>query len=1567
MSTKSRTLHKQELPEWTWNVPLLVRSLCIAIAIVLLSAVTYYWQSSGMASELLVQVKNCDARGDNNEKVKWLSRYVRLVPSDVQNLAELAFAVDAQERGEKQNFELARSRLSAAIVACGYEPEFDELRGKLRRKLIPRLLQFRVRKAPEAEEQIILLGAASDDGEVIKWLAQSLMFQRVVTEYKDRDPSQVDKKSEYWKWLSAQPIGHVLQLAVEKNPDDVELAARFLSMYAQQRSLFDSTENLVSSTPTDEVAKQTIDRLLAMKENGRGQLIAYQSLALSDRAKANAVLANALEPAFARLNEFASQVTNKGEQLVVSMDYNPASDWQIALEYTGIVETAEAEKICERLIKMASDRIPANQLEGAYLRLANLKWEKNEYDGVLATCKAGLASIKQSTSLNRLIAFANIQLERAEEAKKAVSQLESLNESLLRQVDGARGLSMTTDEKSAMRQQIAGEQWMLRLLKGRIAILEYDFSEAIKLLRDAFRSTIAISSDSRVEAGKLLASCYSQTNEWDLAGQVLSECSKLRPNDRSLSMDAARAWRQAGSPDRASEQIGNQDDGSYQSALDRAILIVSKPVSQLDKPAVVAAVKTVRERFEKLSVDEQTLVDPWRLELLEIRIGEDESKTQTEREQDTLTKLEVIAEKYSDVAEVQSLAAVDFSAFGRLESANKALSRLEDLAERSKKVESRANSVLVKARVYVVRKDTEGALKVLLDAMKSIPEKALDFAKVAAQIEIRENRFDKAYEVMCLVPNEKLDFDAMVLLAGIADSLRLKNATEADQLSSKFEGWINQLKKSEGEEGTNWRYFAAERILSKIGGGSNDKQLLDEAAALASYIDASRPHWGLSSALSGKIESLRAELYGQQSASEEAIRLWRRAIRNGDNRVSTVMDLVRELRLRERPDEGDIEFQRIQGWSDSVVPVSEIAVSSAMRRGDYSEALAIAERLTTRKPEDAEGWILRAKTAFAASLAQGVDSEMQAKRRAESWSYLEEAFKRSKSISVWDSRFRFKLQSGDKDGAYAVIEDMLNEPSLSDERKSLEAARRYLVLKDFGLCRKYLDNCLLLNPRSAEVQIVFAEMYSAIGDNDEFLNSLRKAYKAAPKNQAIRERLALSIAFSKGESSENDLKEVDALLASSASTSRSTIVGAWIALRRGDKNRQLRAIEILEQLAGSDEAERLDAKRILAFHHSSKWYSGLQLPQPKLVTDSFEAAKQLYEELLSEVTINPEDAARYINLLLSAHVGEKEAGLESKDDYLAIAEQAVSQLEAATGNSVVSLQLRLRLANINGQNDEIENIVDKWIKGPGNLRTLGDQYLWEIAGMGLIDSGHSDKAIPWLEKVYESDPKKYGGLVIALVRAKNYERALSICVSAYHEDPSPVAATLIAEVAIMQTEAPPPEEASQILKESLTKFSNSAEFLDAMGTWQLMQRRLPEAVSFFEMAEKLDPKRRRTLNNLAMALSEMPMRKQDALGWIEKAIQIYGRDPDLLDTLGQVHFRNGHLKEALETLQEASSRKDDITFRLHLAQVQLAKEDLAGAKEQWKKIKQSNIENAVLTPGDKEFLAKLNTQFGDNL
>lgn len=1614
MSAKSHSRLSKRPIAWEWNIPLLLKSLVAVTVLVAIATFVYFWQSSSMAAELLAQAESSGERGENREKVKWLARYVRLVPADVEGVANLAFAVDLQESGPKQDIEFARSRLAAALVACGDNPEFEELATRLRRRLIPRELQFGAEKAPDVEKQILLLAAEKDDVDVIKWLAESLLMQRTVLEYEARKPSTYDGESDYWKWLASQPTGRVLQKAVDANPNDVELAQKLLFVCYQRPDWFNvpewiNTDKFFTKEQITELSSRTLERLSLMKENGRAQFVVYSYTAPSNREKANSILAEAVESAIDRLSKFAelkpngddtssqkgSEEGSRSEEVgSLPADYEPSWDWQIALERARSVSGADAGLIYQRLVKLAAEKIPAQLREEAFLRLAVLKLEKSQNAEAIEICKLGLSSVADSSALNRVIALANLKLEKLGEASVAIKEIESNTETRLRQLDGVVGQGMIASEKAAARQQIAFEQWFASVLKGQVAIAEQDFVKAAKLLKESYRTTISIPPESRAEAGILLASCYAQTEQWDLVAQIYDECSVLVPKDRAISLAAAQAWRRVGSSERANDQLTGLDDKTFAGALEGALVIASKPGNQ-DTRAALAAIKTARERFDALSVEERATLEPWKLELLELRFESVNNKEPTV----TLDKLETIAERYADVVEVQSQAALDFAAFGRMESSNSAIQRLERIAERTKTLNDRASLVLAKVSVLLSRKDSEdpeGALQLLASATKSLPEQALKFAKAAARIEMRLNRPEKAYDVLSSVPDVNVDFESVVLLAGIVDGLTSARNARADELSAKLDSWISRIEQVEGEDGTNWRYLAAERLIKKIPGSPNAVQLLENASRYYKEIEAIRPRWGLASALGAKIASIKAQAERatkredrrhSDKLSEEAVTLWRRAIRDGDTRVSTVLDLVRELYVfvPPRANEAEAEFQRVSGLADSIVPISALSISFDVERGKFSDALDQAEKFTNAWPKEVGGWLVRAQTCFAASRAKGLSEKEKLELWDNSWNCLEEAYKlpMGKSMPVWLARFRFKFLTGDTVGATAILEQMMKEPSLPEEVRLYEAGLRYKDLKEYGIARKCFENCLLLNsPRTADVHLALADLNNLIGDTEESLNSLRKAHQAAPKNQAIRDRLAISLAFLKNEKADSfSWKEIDTLLSSSTqpATPSSTIVGAFIALSRGDEDRKAIAIRTLRELSKSSARERNEAKGLLARYFAVQWSKDLKKSRIESAKGNsasarkslesamanFGSARQLFEELLVEA--NPGDVARYVSLMLSFDSYAKEAKQEGGEDYIAIATRALSKLESTTGSSIASLQLRIRLAEARGEQATIGSIIAKWVEGAGDLESLGVQALWEIAGQTVLELGYAEESIPWLEKAYEKDPKKFGLLALALAREKKFDRAIDLCIKGYQSEPSPGAATMLAEIALLQTELKLNDDASQVLKEASVKFADSAELLDALGTIQLVQRRLMEAVSLYEMAEKREPRRLRTLNNLAMALSAVPMRKQEAIAKIEKAIEIYGRDPDLLDTLGQVQFRNGRLQEGLEALNEACELKDDVTFRIHLAQVLMAMKNIAGAKEQWAKIKQYKLDGVVLMPEDKEFRKLLESQFSENL
>ena len=106
----------------------------------------------------------------------------------------------------------------------------------------------------------------------------------------------------------------------------------------------------------------------------------------------------------------------------------------------------------------------------------------------------------------------------------------------------------------------------------------------------------------------------------------------------------------------------------------------------------------------------------------------------------------------------------------------------------------------------------------------------------------------------------------------------------------------------------------------------------------------------------------------------------------------------------------------------------------------------------------------------------------------------------------------------------------------------------------------------------------------------------------------------------------------------------------------------------------------------------------------------------------------------------------------------------------------------------------------------------------------------------------------------------------------------------------------------------------------------------------YQRALQIDRRRIRSWNNLAMVLSEIPGREADAIAPIERALQLVGEDPELLDTKAVVLTRAGRIEEAKLELDKAIKLSDDPRYHFHLVVALLAQNREAEARRHWASI-----------------------------
>ena len=118
----------------------------------------------------------------------------------------------------------------------------------------------------------------------------------------------------------------------------------------------------------------------------------------------------------------------------------------------------------------------------------------------------------------------------------------------------------------------------------------------------------------------------------------------------------------------------------------------------------------------------------------------------------------------------------------------------------------------------------------------------------------------------------------------------------------------------------------------------------------------------------------------------------------------------------------------------------------------------------------------------------------------------------------------------------------------------------------------------------------------------------------------------------------------------------------------------------------------------------------------------------------------------------------------------------------------------------------------------------------------------------------------------------------------------------------------------------MNSHEDNIDLLLAVAVLKVTQGDDDAAIQIFQQVINLAPEHPLALNNLATLLSERSNQLSEALGYIDQAIQISGRQPALLDTLGTIQYRMGEFQQAIASLEEAVSLGSvDARYQFHLA------------------------------------------------
>jgi exosortase len=1511
---------------WDWNLPLLFSSIAIVslLAACLFAASRY--RTSKIASQLSQLATKANDAGDFDREVRWLSQLAAVDGNRKDSLVRLAFATSKNAtKWEKKDS--ARAVAMRAIAALDPVEDISTIE-QLRRELIPILLDLGPSWAHEVEQQIVLLNAPPGDPNSILWLARCLYAQAISGEWRTRNPSDFQEERDYWKWLACQPIGFILEQAVATNPDSIEVAAALLDTYFFQPDLFKS--NFLNA-PKDALRKKGVELLAHLRDidDGLAQWKSYSCEKTIDPTAAREFLATVAPQAIHRL-----QSSNRNEeygivwdiQIVLTQANQSSSD----ADYSGAMD------LYRQLIAIKTLPVPPKLLENTYVGFGQALLASGKIDESLAILKEGCQRIGKNQGLAIFDTYATYASMHADlgEAARALSELsDAINTYPFQssRVSAPRGEAKTYEQN-----QINMIKWHADVIRAGYDLRTGNSASAIQKLTAAVATQLQIPRSLRAEASAMLARAYSDTQQWNLAARILEEAVALAPKDRALRLLAAKASERAGASSRAAEHWKVLDDGSFETSLNRLHSIIANLQSvsgnRSDDDSVAQALEQTKLR---LLAEKQAGAAPkgeWLLDWLELSMAASDLEIE-----DGLRNL---MHKYPDNATLLSLAIQEFASLDNQAMVAEAMKMLEKLQESNPSLW--LQSSLTHA---IATRDLERAAQIVKQSFNDPLQANVDVLAIVLRSLETRSQPDDVWTIlrphMELADKSKLFTAGQLLIELESKKNQTKGAGESREMpwdaSSDLDGVIERLDDLEGASGTLALLLKANRLMERFV-RTRAPEDLRACAELHAEIESRRPRWSMAMALAGRIADA-------QGKPERAVECFRLAIADGDNRVATILELVQQLNLLGYYEEAEFEFQKVAAPMGQAGQLPEQAYGPRNRARQVKRRLEMARADARSRPGDIAAWLNLFQTVQLQLLAPDSDYATLINEADNAIDQAIDLTGRADS-QLWRYKIRFASRYCGIDVARSAVNELLAS-SVPEKNRILMGALALIQLQDMDRAKEILDASIARDPNNVEIQLAIVEYYRAVGDQAKVVAALEEAVRLAPSRVDIKNTLAMALATNDVNSASLPWERIASLVSveEKGSNERNQLFHAILLASRGGEDQTQQARSILRGLIDGPESKtRDDALRYSIILDQGLWKNRRAAGDEQRAREVSLEIQQGFHRLTKRRFPAAMDLSQYVDFLLAS---------ENVDEV----PELLDGLETLSGISEQTLAFRIRLAHARREPDRIREIIRQTIatEHTQNRRTR-ILKLSEI----LIQHGLKDETIRLLRSAYEQDPAYLRALVDGLTHQGEFQKGLEVCLERAKIDNSPDFLSVFADCWTERREWDSNAETiDAILERGLKAQPNDASILESVGSLRLSQCRYEEAFQLLETANRLSPDSLLTMNNLAIAASEIPGKEEFGLAMIERAIAKFGRIPDLIDTRGLVQLQRGSYRKARESFDEAFALRADPRFRLHRVQVDLAESIELDPEKLSKTFDFKSLQTMKLTPREKAVLDQL--------
>jgi tetratricopeptide (TPR) repeat protein len=614
-------------------------------------------------------------------------------------------------------------------------------------------------------------------------------------------------------------------------------------------------------------------------------------------------------------------------------------------------------------------------------------------------------------------------------------------------------------------------------------------------------------------------------------------------------------------------------------------------------------------------------------------------------------------------------------------------------------------------------------------------------------------------------------------------------------------------------------------------------------------------------------------------------------------------------------------------------------------QGSFDRELEKARAAIQGQPENPDIWMNLARAIQLQLLESNVGNSPLVEE-------ADEAFDRAilltggKDPEIWLSKIRFTSRQRGLDEAKKVIEKLLVSPG-PEKPRMLLGVNALLQLREMDRAKEIIEGAIANAPHDIDFHLALADYHRAIGNPSAVINTLEKTVQLAPSRVDIRNRLALALVTNPSDSKSLPWDQIAALIGSEdqASTEKNQLFHAILLASRGNESQMQQAKGILQELTrGSQSSTSDDALRYAIVLDQNLWKASVGSGDEHRAEELAVEIQRQYDQLVKRSSPMAIDLVQNIDFLLLANQTTE-------------VPQLLERLESLAGVTSQTLAFRIRLARRTDQPELVREIIEQSVdKDRGKVRLVRILALSER----LVQQELADESIRLLRIAYDRDPIFLTPLVQGLMNQKKFQEALDVCLERSKVDLSPELITLIADSwnGTSQWDRKT-NQLDSILERGLAIYPNNSVILESVGSLRLLQFRYKDAFRLLEGANRISPDSLLTLNNLAIAASEIPGKETVGLSLVQRAISRYGRIPDLIDSLGLVQLSCGRYQEARGSFDEAYALRPDPRFRLHRVQVDMADSIRMDPEKLAETIDIPNLRALRLTPRERAAVDRL--------